>query len=78
MIDSLAAPDPRENLVFLRPAVARNDQGDVLADCFVGGVAEDSLGRGIPRSDDAFEGFADYDVIGGFYDRGEMRCLFGR
>ena len=36
VVDALTPPDLREDLVFLRPSLGRNDQGDVLTDRLLG------------------------------------------
>ena len=46
MIDSFPAPDASEDVVFFSPSIARDDQPDVLSDCFVRSVAEDALAAG--------------------------------
>ena len=71
VVDALTPPDLREHLVFLRPSLGRNDQRDVLTDRLLGRPAEQSLGRRVPRADDAVERFADDDVVGGIDDRGQ-------
>jgi len=50
MIDAFAAPDARENLRFLVEPLGWDQDGDRLADDFLGRIAEDALGSAIPVS----------------------------
>jgi len=74
MIDSFPASDASEDFIFFGPSIGRDDQPDVLADCFVRSVTEDALCSRIPGHDDAFESLADNRIIGGRDDRGKMNC----
>src|SRR6185369_7049004 len=64
VFDALTSAQPRQNLRFLIEVIRWNDDGDGLADYFVGGVAEDPFRPLVPTGDDALEGFADDGVIG--------------
>src|SRR5271156_1616419 len=77
MIDSFAAPDSGQHVVFFGPSLGRDDQSDVLADGFSGAVAEYSLGAGIPRGDHAVERFADDYVIRRCDNRSKVRGNIG-
>ena len=47
MVDLFTTPDASENLIFFAPSFRLDNQLDVLTNCFVRSVAEDSLGGGI-------------------------------
>lgn len=66
--DARTECDRRDDPVFLGLPVLRYDRADVAADDLLGGVAEDSLGRGVPGEDRAIEPFSDNRVIRGFDD----------
>jgi hypothetical protein len=72
MVNFFAAPDVCENLVFFGPSIKRNDELDVLTNCFVRGVTEDSLRSKIPGGNYAVEGFADNNVIRRRDNRSQM------
>src|ERR1700735_2369953 len=64
MIDSFAAPDSGQNVVFFGPSLGRDDHLDMLADGFSRAIAKHAFGAWIPRCDHAVERFADNYVIG--------------
>ena len=76
MIDPLPAAELLQDFGFFIKTVRREQDGDGLADHFLGGVAEHSLGGLIPTSDDAVEVFADDGVVGGGDDRLEPAFQF--
>ena len=60
-------------VALLVQPLRRDDQGDGLADGLRGGVAEEPLGPGVPRPDDAVEGLADDRVLGRLDDGRQPR-----
>jgi hypothetical protein len=62
---------PGEHLPLLVEAILGDDQRDVAADRLGGAVAEHSLGRRVPRRDDAVERLADDGVGRGVDDGGQ-------
>ena len=63
MFNFLAVSNTREDVVLFRPSVRRDDEPDVLADCFAGGIPKYSFSCRIPGCNYAMESFADDDVI---------------
>src|SRR6202790_1559655 len=63
MVNFFAAPDVCENLVFFGPSIRRDDELDVLTNCFARGIAEDLLRGRIPGGNCPVERFADDHVI---------------
>ncbi len=79
VFDPLAPSQLCQDAGFLLLQFSGDEQKDRLADGFLSGVTEDALGPGIPGGDDAFQGFADDGVIGGFHhggDVGESHLVF--
>ena len=72
MLDSFARADPVDDGAFLVLKLGWNDRRDVLADDFIGGVAEYALRAGIPRLDDPLERLADDRVVRRLHDRGKL------
>ena len=72
MLDGLAAGELSEERGFLVQAVVREQQRHRPPDDLGGRVAEDALGRGVPRGDDPLTGLGDDGVPGGRDDRGEV------
>ena len=72
VVDALAVTHAFDDIGFFVPALAGDDQSDVLADGFFGEVAEDAFGGFVPTGDDAVEGFADDGVVGGIDDGSEQ------
>jgi hypothetical protein len=70
-----SGPEIRDDVVFLRDAILRNDERDVAADRLLGGVAEQPLGAGVPGPDDSVERLADDRIVRGFDDRREQPCV---
>ena len=75
MVDALAATQALQDFVLFLPALGRNDQGNVLADGFFGGVAEYAFGALVPAADDAIERLADDGVVGRVDDGGEQGSI---
>ena len=71
VIDTLTSPDAREHPILFGSPIGGNDQRDVSSDRFLGRPSKNSLRRRIPGRDDAVEGLADDDVVGGLHDRGQ-------
>ena len=69
MIEAFAAPDAREDLLFLVLAIRWNQSDDRRADHFVGGVSEDALGPEIPTGDDTVQILSDDRIVGRGDDR---------
>ena len=63
LADPFAIADTFEDQVFLVLAVGREQPADRLADHFVRGVAEQPLGRRIPRDDDAVQILRDNGIV---------------
>src|SRR3954462_1602723 len=79
MVDTVAAPDAREDPRLLVFEAWRKKNGHGLADGLAGGMAEQPLGARIPGSDDAIQILADNRIVGGFHDEHELlRALFGQ
>ena len=72
MVDALAPAQPREDVVFLRLAVWRNQHPDGPADHLVGRVAEQPLRGGVAGLDDAVEILRDDRVVGRVDDGGQV------
>ncbi len=68
--DRLAAPDARHNVEQFVAPVKRKQKRDGASDDFLGGVAVNALGGGIPTDDDAVEGFPVNGFVAGFDNRG--------
>ena len=77
MVDSFAAPDSGQNVVFFGPSLGRDDHLDVLADGLSRAIAKHSLCAGIPRCDYAVERFADDYVIRRCDNRSQIRGNVG-
>jgi hypothetical protein len=71
--DALTAPQPLEKRPFLVTLLERDDHVDRTPDGFLGAVAEDELGAGIPRRDPAVERLAHDRVRRRLDDRGQQR-----
>ena len=69
MIDTLPAAKLLQDFGLFIEAIGREEDGDGIADHFLGGVAEHPLGGWIPAFDDAVEVFADDGVVGRGDDR---------
>ena len=67
------AAEPLQDRALLVQPLRRDDQGDRLADGLVGRVAEEPLGPGVPRADDAVERLADDGVVGRLDDGRQPR-----
>ena len=80
MVDDFAPADAGEHAVLLRAAVVRDDEHDVTADRFRGGVAEDPLCSRIPRHDDPVERLAHDRIVRRSDDRGQAfgHCVVER
>jgi hypothetical protein len=76
VVDPLAPAQTGEHVRFFGPAVVRNDQENVFADRLCRGIAEESLGSGIPGRDDAVQRLADDGVIRGPRDSREPTSKF--
>src|SRR5688572_15005302 len=72
MLDSLARAYPLDDGALLVLELGGNDRGDVLADDFIGGVAEYALRAGVPRLDHPLQRLADDRVIRRVHDRGKL------
>src|SRR5438874_624439 len=68
VIDTLAAPDARQDFRFLPLPLRREDHQHRPTDRLLRGVSKESLRPGIPRGDDAPEGLADDGVVRGVDD----------
>ena len=55
MVNVFTAPDAGENFRFFVVALSGNEKRDLLADNFVGCVAEQPFGASIPTRNDAIE-----------------------
>src|SRR5687768_8968673 len=64
MIDTFAPANAAENAGFFVGALGRDENGDVLADGFVGSIAKDAFGAAVPTGNDAVKVFADDRVVG--------------
>ena len=73
VVDAFAAPQPRQDVVFLRLPLGRDQHAHGPSDQLVGRIAEQALGRGIARLNDAVEVLRDDGVVGGIDDRREVR-----
>ena len=74
MIDALAGPDAAEDVFLFIGPFGRNDKGNVSTDGLLRGVAEESLGGGIPTLDDAVQVLADDGIVGRIDDRRQVRA----
>ena len=72
VLDPPPGLEARDDLVFFRDAIRRNDERDVAADRLLRRVAEQPLGGGVPALDDAVERLADDRVVRGLDDRREQ------
>ncbi len=73
VLDPLAAAEPLQDRALLVVPLRRDDQGDRPADGLLGRVAEEPLGPGVPRADDAVERLADDRVVGRLDDGRQPR-----
>src|ERR1700730_14174156 len=69
VFDLFAAADSREDIIFFRETLGRNDQGDALTDRLCRAVPEYSLCGPIPRSNNSVQSLADYGVVRRIDDR---------
>ena len=75
MVNRQALSDLAEDLCRVLKVLGRHEHRDVLADDFLGGVAERALGPPVPTGDDAFEIFTDDRFFRRFDDRSQAaRC----
>jgi hypothetical protein len=72
VVDAFAATKARDDAGLFAPAIAGNNQSDVLAYGFLGEVAEYPFGALVPAGDDSVEGLADNGIVGGVDDGGEQ------
>ena len=73
MLDALAAAQPREDVVFFGLPLGRDQHPDRPADELVGRIAEQPLGGGVARLNDAVEILREDRIVGRVDDRGEVR-----
>ncbi len=73
MVDAFTGADARDDLDLFRAPVLRNEHRDRLAQRFGFGVAEQSLGAGIPTGNDAVQVFTDDGVIRRINDRTQQQ-----
>ena len=71
VVDPFASPQAREDIVFLREPLLRNNQRDALAHRLGLGPAEHALGGLIPRRNDAVKGLTDDGIVRGRDDRAQ-------
>lgn len=64
MFDSFAVLDSLDDDRFFVPTIERDDQRNVLAYCFAGGVTKQPLRTGVPTGYDAVQRFADDGIFG--------------
>jgi hypothetical protein len=76
MVDLLSAGDTRQHLDFLTEPVGGNDQGYVLSHGLGRGIAEHSLGPGIPGRNEPLQSFADDGVVRGINNRCQQGARF--
>ena len=76
MVYFFTPTEASKNLIFFRPSVRRDNQGDVLTDRFARGVSKDPLSGGIPGRDDPIQGLANNNVIRRRNNRRQMRGNF--
>ena len=69
VIDALTGAEATHHVVFLAEQLRRDDQSDRLPDGFRLGVTEQTLGRRVPRGDEAGGILADDRVVRGRDDR---------
>jgi len=78
MINTLPSSEGRENISLFAKAVWRDNQSNMLADRFVGGVSKNSLCSFVPMDDSAIEVFSDNGILRRFNDGSEAGlCLLG-
>src|SRR4051794_4713334 len=73
MLDAFPAAEPLQDRALLFQPLRRDDEGDGTAYGLMGRVAEESLGTGVPRLDDAVQGLADDGVRGRLDDGRQPR-----
>src|SRR5258706_37671 len=80
MAQALTASDPGDDVILFVTPLLRDDQHDVLADRLAARITEETLGGGVPRSDDPGERLANDRVVRGIHDRRETEggLLVGR
>src|SRR5260221_692942 len=80
MAHALTAPDPGDDVILFVAPLLRDDQGDVLANRLAARITEETLGGGVPRSDDPGERLANDRVVRRIHDRRETEggLLVGR
>src|SRR5579862_6157207 len=71
MINAFPPSEGGENISLFVKTVWRDDQRDVLADRFLGGVSKSSLCSFVPIDDDAVEVLSDNRILRGFNYGGE-------
>jgi len=78
MINTLPSSEGRENISLFAKAVWRDNQSNMLADRFVGGVSKNSFCSFVPMDDSAIEVFSDNGILRRFNDGSEAGlCLLG-
>ena len=65
MINALPPSEGRENISLFVKTVWRDDQSNMLADSFLGGVSKNSLCSFVPIGDSTVEGFRDNGILRG-------------
>src|SRR5258705_250260 len=80
MAQALTASDPGDDVILFVTPLLRDDQHDVLANRLAARITEETLGGGVPRSDDPGERLANDRVVRGIHDRRETEggLLVGR
>src|SRR5207253_2160359 len=73
VLHRFAAAETLQDTLLLLAPVGRNDEEDRLADRLGRRVAEELLGRPVPRRDGAVQRLADDRVVGRFHDGSESR-----
>src|SRR5579863_8796957 len=75
MVDALAVSDAADDLRLFLVELARNKDGDGLADDFLGGVFEDAFGGGVPAADNAVQVFGNNGIVGTIDDGGQAGAV---
>ena len=65
MINALPPSEGRQNISLFVKTVWRDDQSNMLADSFLGGVSKNSLCSFVPIGDSTVEGFSDNGILRG-------------
>ena len=78
MINALPPSEGRENISLFVKTVWRDNQSNMLANRFFGGVSKNSLCSFVPMDDDAVEVLSDNGILRRFNDGSEaVLCFLG-